>query len=105
MYFPFLSCTRSSLLINRKDLLDDAWKSDPQIVFIGRPSCWGNPYNVARYGRLIAIAKYEEYLTNTAELINNIQTLRNKRLLCYCFPKSCHGDVLLKYIYAENLVS
>ena len=68
-------------------------------VYIGRPSKWGNPYKVERFGREMAIIKYEDYLFRS-ELIKEIHELKCKILLCHCFPYPCHGDVLLKYLYA-----
>ena len=78
---------------------DDSWKTDPGIVFIGRPSIWGNPFTVKDHGRLLAIAKYETYLKDNKDLREKLCSLYGKRLACYCFPNSCHGDVILKYVH------
>ena len=43
-----------------------------------------------------AITKYEEYLLNNQELVNALSELKGKTLGCWCKPKACHGDVLLK---------
>jgi hypothetical protein len=67
-------------------------------VYIGRPSKWGNPYTVEKYGRTQAIQLYEQHLISS-KLVKQVSKLRNKILLCYCSPKPCHGDVLAKYIY------
>jgi hypothetical protein len=75
-------------------------------VYIGRPSKWGNPYShkkgtKAKFivkTRKEAIDKYEEYLLNNKELMDQLHTLKGKTLGCFCKPKSCHGDVLIKYI-------
>jgi len=74
-------------------------------VYIGRGSKWGNPYShrngtLAKYvveTREEAIQKYEEYLLGNQDLLSAISELRGKTLGCWCKPKSCHGDVLLKY--------
>ena len=67
-------------------------------IFIGRPTKWGNPYRVKDYGRTRAIELYESYLLNS-KLLNDIDELKDKRLICFCYPLQCHGDVLLKFIY------
>lgn len=74
-------------------------------VYIGRGSKWGNPYShkegtlaeeVVR-SRSEAIKKYEEYLLSNQSLMESLSELKGKTLGCWCKPKSCHGDVLLKY--------
>ena len=80
-------------------------------VYIGRgirggeKSKWGNPYShkdgtLAEFkvdSRKEAIEKFEEYLLSNEELMGSLHELRGKVLGCWCKPKSCHGDVLLKY--------
>ena len=74
-------------------------------VYIGRGSVWGNPYS-HREGTLAehivgsrseAIQKYEEYLLSNEDLMRRLPELKGKVLGCWCKPKSCHGDILLKY--------
>lgn len=76
-------------------------------VYIGRPGHglsgpWGNPYSVKEYGRQCAIAKYETFVN--INLINgtwseeDLLELDGKRLGCFCAPKSCHGDVLVRIV-------
>jgi hypothetical protein len=67
-------------------------------VYIGRGSKWGNPFKIGVHGnREEVIAKYEEYLMNSNELLSSLNELKHKNLVCYCNPQSCHGDVLLKF--------
>ena len=74
-------------------------------VYIGRGSKWGNPYShregtLAEHvveSRTEAIKKYEEYLLSNEDLMSSLSELKGKVLGCWCKPKSCHGDVLLKY--------
>lgn len=83
-------------------------KKEPYDVYIGRPSKWGNPYTHLKDKttkaefivdtREEAIKKYEEYLLNNPELISSIPELYGKTLGCWCSPKSCHGDVLVKWV-------
>ena len=80
-------------------------KKEPFDVYIGRGSKWGNPYShkegtLAKYvvgSRKEAIDKYEEYLLSSEELVNSLSELKGKTLGCWCSPKSCHGEILLKY--------
>ena len=73
-------------------------------VYIGRPSPWGNPYShlpgtLARYkvgSRQEAIECYEKWLNNQPELMARLPELQGKVLGCWCHPKACHGDILLR---------
>lgn len=67
-------------------------------VYIGRGSKWGNPFKIGVHGnREEVIAKYEEYLMSSDELLSSLSELKHKNLVCYCHPNSCHGDILLKF--------
>lgn len=67
-------------------------------VYIGRPSKWGNPFVIGRDGdRDDVIDQYYDYLMDNPELIAAAKKeLRGKDLVCFCKPKACHGDLLLK---------
>lgn len=69
--------------------------SPPGAIYIGRPSKWGNPYRVVQYGRPESIALYEEYLVASG-LVDDIEELRGKDLVCWCAPLPCHGAILLE---------
>lgn len=79
-------------------------KSD-EGVFIGRPSKWGNPFVIGRDGdRGEVIAKFEQWLRNYPALMAAVRSeLRGKDLACYCAPKACHGDVLLRIANDDGL--
>lgn len=74
-------------------------------VYVGRGSKWGNPYShkegtIAEHvvgSRREAIEKFEEYLLSNEDLMSSLKELKGKVLGCWCKPKSCHGDILLKY--------
>jgi hypothetical protein len=71
-------------------------------VFIGRPTKWGNPFALGLdMDRETSVKLYELRLLNTPELMSSLHELRGKDLVCFCAPKACHGDVLLRY---ANLV-
>jgi hypothetical protein len=68
-------------------------------VYIGRGSIWGNPFRVGVDGdRDQVIARYEAYIRERPDLLARLGELEGKRLGCFCKPKRCHGDVLVKLI-------
>jgi hypothetical protein len=68
----------------------------PNVIFIGRPSKWGNPYVIGKDGdRDEVITKFEAYLQTRDDLIADLPELAGKRLYCYCAPLPCHGDSLI----------
>lgn len=74
-------------------------KREPYDVYVGRGrgSRWGNPFKSPRDGtREQVIAKYERWLLNQPELMATLPELRGKVLGCWCAPKPCHADVLVR---------
>lgn len=73
-------------------------KDKPNTVYIGRPSKWGNPFPLkSEDARQQEVWQYEQWLQTQPELIAAAKReLRGKNLACFCAPKACHGDVLLK---------
>lgn len=69
-------------------------------VYIGRPSKWGNPFSDGT--RAQNIARFEEYLRNNPELLSQLEELRGKTLACWCKPKSCHGDIIVKLLQERD---
>lgn len=98
--------------INMKALIITAkvvhCKKEKYDVYIGRGSKWGNPYThkegtTAKYivdNREMAVQKYKEWITKGEgqHLLDDLHELKNKKLGCFCKPKSCHGDVLKELI-------
>jgi hypothetical protein len=73
-----------------------------QAVYVGRPSKWGNPYQSGVHGtRDEVIRLYENYLLTSNDLLDSLEELTGKDLVCWCKPKACHGDILL--VYANDL--
>ncbi|RUV66725.1 MULTISPECIES: DUF4326 domain-containing protein [unclassified Mesorhizobium] len=69
----------------------------PGRVYIGRPSKWGNPFVIGRDGsREEAIEKYRAWLASQPELLDALDELRGRDLVCWCAPQGCHGDVLIE---------
>lgn len=77
--------------------------NEPYDVYIGRPSKYGNKFIIGIDGnRLEVIEKYEKWLKEQPELINDIkQNLKGKVLGCHCSPKKCHGDIILRIANPE----
>lgn len=79
-------------------------KREPYDVYIGRPSIWGNPFShlddtLAQFRvatREEAIEAYEEWINQRPDLLSLLPDLRGKVLGCWCAPKPCHGDVLVR---------
>lgn len=75
-------------------------------VYIGRgkDSVWGNPFTHIPTGTLAkfvvpydqVLTEYEGYVRGRLDLMNRLGTLRGKVLGCFCKPRACHGDVLVK---------
>lgn len=79
-------------------------------IYIGRGSKWGNPfsweegtkaaYKVAT--REEAIECYRQYLWHQIHeghvTLKQLQALDGTRLGCFCKPKSCHGDIIVKAV-------
>ena len=66
-------------------------------VYIGRPSKWGNPFEIGKDGtREDVVIKYEQWIITQPKLMADIGELKGKVLGCWCAPKACHGDVLAR---------
>ncbi len=74
-------------------------KAPDDAVFIGRPSKWGNPFIHGKHGtREEVVAKFEAYLLAHPTLLEEAKKeLRDRDLVCFCYPLACHGEVLLRY--------
>lgn len=75
----------------------------PYDVYIGRKngdlggSVWANPYSVKEHGRGKCIEMYREHLKSNLDLLHILPSLKGKIMGCWCYPESCHGDVLDEY--------
>ena len=76
---------------------------DAVYVGRGRGSRWGNPFREGVDGtREEAITKFETYAIKRLEREPNwLDPLKGKDLICWCAPKSCHADVLLRLANKE----
>lgn len=80
----------------------DVRKSDYD-EYVGRGTVWGNPFLIGRDGsREEVIEKYSVHivkkLLDDPELIPVLLDMEGQRLGCFCAPRPCHADVLVKLI-------
>lgn len=77
----------------------------PYDVYIGRAGkgfkgYFGNPFTTGN--RETIFYKYKEYfytrIEKDAGFKAEIEKLRGKRLVCFCAPKMCHGDIIAYYL-------
>lgn len=62
-------------------------------VYIGRGSPWGNPFVIGKHGDRDEVCdRFEREILPTLD----IEPLRGKNLMCYCAPRRCHGDSILR---------
>lgn len=67
----------------------------PDVVYVGRPTVWGNPFVIGKHGdRETVVDKYREWIKEQPELLARLHTLKGKKLVCFCAPALCHADVL-----------
>lgn len=89
-------------------------------IYIGRGgkgkanSPFANPYTVKDYGRELCLKKYAEWLDKKLKdknspqrvqfdtMINLLREGHDIKLVCFCAPKPCHGDIL-KNRLEENI--
>lgn len=76
-------------------------KRDPNCpkdaVYVGRPTRWGNPFTVAQLGRVEALNQYNMWIRTTDKLkLEDFKELKGKDLACWCAPKACHADIILR---------
>lgn len=69
-------------------------KKEKYDVYIGRPSKWGNPFEIGKDGtREEVIEKYRHWVSSQKL---PFEELKGKVLGCWCAPKACHGDILME---------
>lgn len=79
---------------------------------IGKDGWLGNPYRIKSAGgehtRKESIDLFEtdfaDRLDNDPEFRAAVEALEGQTLGCYCKPKSCHGDVIAKYIHQARVL-
>lgn len=66
-------------------------------VYVGRPTKWGNPIRLDGITRAECLRRYKDWLRTQPQLVEDMKReLRGRHLVCWCAPKMCHADVILK---------
>ena len=64
-----------------------------------KESVFANPFLVGKDGnREQCLKKYEKHVRSSPEIWRELPNLKGKVLGCWCHPKPCHGDILIKLI-------
>ena len=91
--------------IGRKGVVfvPDSTDASKQQRFPPKASTFANPFKVAsEAGRQECLQRYEVYMRKRLQtepaVLSELLELRGKKLGCWCHPKACHGDVLVKLI-------
>ena len=95
------------------------WQTDPQYVYIGRPGRgfsgeFGNRHEVGtciacqyrHHTRDAAIELHaaelcERFLTDVGYR-QQVESLRGKYLVCFCWPKRCHGENYVEILRSSS---
>lgn len=94
-HFGLIEHARVINMPSAKDARKLARLGDPNIVYIGRPSKWGNPFAVEKFGRAGAIERFRKMVATQPKFVAAAKhELTGKTLACFCAPLPCHGDVL-----------
>ena len=93
------------------------WKMPPNTKYVGRPTIWGNPFEVGKdVTPQQAVERYAIHLSSyfgwvdreikkvfypwpveSKEFEDWIKPLKGKNLACFCpLNQKCHADILLK---------
>lgn len=82
-------------VLNERDLKG---RRPTSAVYVGRPSKWGNPFQIGKDGtREEVIAKFRTRLLSTDDMVQDAKReLAGKDLICWCAPLPCHADVLME---------
>jgi len=86
--------------IQRKNFFDYSWKSNPNAVYVGRPTKWGNPFKLSEYSLEECLKLYREYLRQ--KLLEDpkfLEPLIGKDLVCFCpLDSPCHADIIMEML-------
>ena len=79
---------------------------DGEYIPIHRGTIWGNPYVIGIDGdRNEVIEKYEKHIRSNTILLAELPNLENEVLVCFCKPKRCHGDIIIKLLKERRILN
>jgi hypothetical protein len=67
-----------------------------------RRSPWYNPAKHRQTDHDRAVEEYKDYILKKPDLLKRLPELRGKVLGCWCYPKSCHGNILIELCYKRR---
>lgn len=74
-------------------------KISKEAVYCGRGSPYGNPFIIGKDGDRDEVCdKFERYILPNLD----VSPLYGKDLVCFCKPKRCHCDSILKKVNNES---
>jgi hypothetical protein len=81
------------------------WRMPSDVIYVGRPTRWGNPFSVADHGATEAVRLFRAHLLGQPLLLQEArQALAGRPLACWCrLDRPCHADVLLELVNREEL--
>lgn len=92
MNYAGCTTTRNPRILNKR--------TDPipsSAVYCGWPSIWGNPFIIGRDGSRDDVChKYEAWIMAQPQLLAKLPALAGRDLVCWCRPKRCHCETLLR---------
>jgi hypothetical protein len=62
-------------------------------------SPWFNPAKGRKTDHDRAVNEYRSYISQRPDLLARLPELRGKVLGCWCYPKVCHGNILIELCY------
>lgn len=70
------------------------WRMPEGVVYVGRPTKWGNPFGQDGES-LVSYRKWIELMLQTSD--DALHSLRGKDLACWCKEgRACHANILLE---------
>ena len=66
------------------------------VVYVGRPSVWGNPFYLSEFPRARSVELYKKLIVGNYPKKIIKEYLGGKNLACWCpLDQPCHADILL----------
>ncbi len=89
--------------MNKTTLIDLRTEPSSRYVLIDRRMIYGNPYRISSTcTREESIEKFKKYFKNRMRVDPDfreaVESLRGRKLACWCTPLPCHGDVYIDYL-------
>ena len=96
----------------KTELVNVSRHEGDDVCMIDRDTKFGNPYRLkedgGEYTREESVQKYEEWfkekLKKDEQFKKEVDDLKGETLGCWCKPKACHGDVILKYLRGRMVI-